>query len=138
MEKALKYFILFGIGGLCYIIIELLWRGFSHWSMFFLGGLCFVLIGLINEYGPEGIPLPVQMVFGAVIITALEFISGYILNIRLDLGVWSYADMPYNILGQICLPYTVVWFFLSGLCIIADDWLRYLFFGEPKPKYKII
>ena len=34
-----KYLFLFGTGGLLYILIELIWRGYSHWTMFFLGGL---------------------------------------------------------------------------------------------------
>lgn len=138
MKVLFKYFILFNIGGLCYIIIELLWRGFSHWSMFFLGGSCFVVLGLINERASWDVPLIAQMAAGAFIITALEFIAGCVLNIWLDMNVWSYADMPYNIMGQICLPYTVLWFFMSGLCIAADDWIRYLFFEEEKPHYKII
>ena len=50
--KALKQAILFGAGGLLYVFVEMLWRGYSHWTMFIVGGLCFVLIGLINEVIP--------------------------------------------------------------------------------------
>ena len=122
-----KHVTLFFMGGISYIMIELLWRGASHWSMFVLGGLCFVIIGLINE-----------IVFGAVIITVLEFITGYIVNLKLHMYVWSYYDVPYNIMGQVCLPYTVIWFFLSIVCSIADDYMRYFLFGEEKPKLKWI
>ena len=120
------------------MIIELLWRGNSHWSMFVLGGLCFLIIGLINEQSRGKIPLILQMSISAVIITALEFVTGYIVNIKLDMNVWNYSDLPYNIMGQVCLLYTILWFFLSLLCIIADDWLRYRLFGEEKQKYRII
>ena len=44
-----KYLFLFAVGGALYVLIELLWRGWSHWTMFALGGLCFVYLGLINE-----------------------------------------------------------------------------------------
>ena len=47
-----KYLFLFGSGGLLYILIELIWRGYSHWTMFALGGICFVFLGLINEILP--------------------------------------------------------------------------------------
>lgn len=133
-----KHFILFGLGGIFYIIIEMLWRGNSHWSMFLLGGLCFLLIGLINEYSRNYIPLILQMLIGSVIITVLEFITGYIVNIKLGLNVWSYYDMPYNIMGQVCLPYTLLWFALSLVCIIADDKLRTYLFGEERRQYRII
>ncbi len=133
-----KHSLLFGLGGLFYLIIELLWRGSSHWSMFILGGLCFLIIGLINEHSRGRLPLLLQMLISALIITVLEFITGYVVNIRLGLNVWNYYDMPFNIIGQVCLTYTVIWFFLSLGCIFADDWLRYRFFGEEKPKYKII
>ncbi len=131
-----KHFILFGIGGIAYLIIELLWRGWSHWSMFLLGGICFVLIGLVNE--KSNIPILLQMLIGAVIITALEFVIGYVVNIRLGMHVWSYYHIPYNIMGQICLPYTLLWFVMSLVCIIADDKLREWLFGEKKSEYRWI
>ena len=37
-----KYLFLFDVGGLLYILIELAWRGWSHWTMFILGGICFI------------------------------------------------------------------------------------------------
>lgn len=137
MYNALKYFFLFSFGGIIYVIIELLWRGYSHWSMFILGGLCFVLLGLINKKYNWDTPLVIQMLLGAFIITILEFIAGCILNLYLNLNVWDYSDMPLNILGQICLPYMILWFLLSPVCIIVDDYMRYLFFDEEKPRYKI-
>lgn len=120
------------------MIIELLWRGSSHWSMFILGGACFLIVGLINEKNRGRLPLLLQMLISAIIITVLEFVTGYIVNIRMGLDVWDYHDLPYNIMGQVCLLYTVFWFFLSLVCIIADDWLRHILFGEEKQKYKLL
>ena len=138
MKQTFKLLILFSMGGIFYLIIELLWRGYSHWTMFFLGGACFVALGLINECYDFSIPLVLQMFFGTCIITILEFITGCIVNLQLHMNVWSYAGMPYNILGQICLPYMIIWFFLSAAAIITDDWLRYAFFGEERPHYKLL
>lgn len=137
MARFLKHLFLFSFGGIAYIIIELLFRGYSHWSMFGLGGLCFLIIGFLNEKNSRNFPLVPQMLIGAVIITVLEFISGCILNLWLHLNVWDYRAMPLNLLGQISLPFTIIWFLLSPVCIITDDYLRYLFFNEEKPHYTL-
>lgn len=131
-----KSFILFSCGGIFYLTIEMLWRGYSHWSMFILGGVCFSLIGLLNEKCMEKIPVILQMMMGAVVITALEFVTGYILNIKLHMNVWSYSDMPFNIMGQVCLPYMILWFFMSLACILMDDFLRQRLFDMPKRQYR--
>ncbi len=126
------------IGGLAYYCVELMWRGYSHWTMAVLGGLCFLAIGSINEYLPWEMPLVQQGVVGAVIVTAAEFVAGLVLNIWLGLHIWDYSDLPFNLLGQICLPFSGLWVLLSIIAVVADDWLRYWLFGEDRPHYKII
>lgn len=138
MRLFLKYFILFSVGGVIYFLGEILWRGYSHFSMLILGGMCFVLIGIINELFTYEIPFVIQMIISTFIITTLEFITGCIVNIYFGLNVWSYSDMPFNILGQVCLPYTIGWFFLTPFCIFLDDYLRFMFFDEEKPHYKFL
>ena len=120
------------------MFIELMWRGYSHWSMFLLGGICFIALGLINEVIPWEMPLTAQMFIGCVIITALEFVTGCIVNLWLGWDVWDYSGLPCNLLGQISLKSSVGWYFLSAVGIVFDDWLRYIFFGEEKPRYTII
>lgn len=138
MNKLLKYCTLGTLGGTVYVFLELMWRGYSHWSMFLLGGVCFIALGLINEVIPWEMPLTAQMFIGCVIITALEFITGCIVNLWLGWDVWDYSNLPYNLLGQISVPSSVGWYFLSAVGIVLDDWLRYIFFGEEKPRYTII
>lgn len=137
MKHLIKYLILLAIGGTVYCGIEILVRGFTHWTMFLVGGICFILIGIINEITPE-MPLVRQMLLSAVIITVAEFASGCILNIWLDLDIWNYSNETFNLLGQISLKHTIYWFLLSCVGIILDDYVRHLLFGEEKPHYKII
>lgn len=137
MKVFSKEFILFIIGGLLYILIELSYRGHSHWTMFILGGLCFVLIGGINNYISWDMPIYEQMMIGSVIITMLEFICGCIVNLWLGWDVWDYSNMPCNVLGQICLPFSILWFFISLVAIVADDYIRYWLFDEEKPRYNL-
>ena len=138
MKALMKLLTLFLAGGLIYILIEMLWRGHTHWTMFLVGGICFVLVGLINEGFTFEMPLVFQMVISMFVITAVEFIAGYIINIRLGWDVWDYLELPFNLMGQICLPYMGLWFLLSALAIVLDDYLRYWLFGEEKPRYKIL
>ena len=137
MKHIIKYFILLLIGGTSYYEIEVLARGFSHWTMFLVGGICFILVGIINEITPK-MPLIRQMILSAVIITTVEFISGCILNLWLGWGIWDYTNEFGNIFGQICPRHTIYWFLLSSIGIVVDDYIRYFLFGEEKPKYKII
>ena len=137
IKQWLKIFILFLIGGFIYVAIELGFRGHSHWTMFLLGGLCFILIGGLNNYIPWEMSIIKQGVIGALIVTSLEFIFGLVLNLYLNLGIWDYSNMPFNILGQICLPFSIAWFFLSLVAIFIDDWLRYILFKEEKPHYHL-
>lgn len=135
MKKCLKLLFLFTSGGLLYIILELAWRGWTHWSMFALGGLCFVCLGLINEVIPWIIPLWRQVVIGACVITALEFLTGCVVNLWLEWDVWDYSQLPGNVLDQVCPQYFILWLPVSLAGIILDDWLRFWLFGEERPHY---
>lgn len=137
LKNIFKYLILGSIGGAIYIVIELLYRGYTHWSMFCVAFFAFILIGLINEFISWNMSLWKQMLIGSGIVTVLEFISGYILNIKLGWHIWNYSNVPFNVMGQICLPFSVAWFFISLIAIVADDYLRYWLFEEEKPHYKI-
>lgn len=135
--KSIKELILFLIGGFIYLGIELLYRGYSHWTMFLLGGLCFLIIGALNENFEWELSFIKQSCIGAIAVTALEFIFGIVFNIILQLNIWDYSELPLNILGQICLPFTFIWFLLSAIAIVLDDWLRYWLFKEEKPHYHL-
>ena len=115
--------LIFIIFGLSYLLVEILWRGYTHWTMFFVGGLCGFLIGLINAKNKK-MPLIKQCFISTIIVTIIEFISGCIINLWLGLEVWNYSTLPLNILGQICLPYSLLWFILAIAVIKFDDWIR--------------
>lgn len=135
-NRFLKYTFLFLTGGFLYGAVEIFSRGYSHISMMIAGGICFILIGLLNEIYSWNMSILSQMVISAFIITMVELVSGIIVNLWLKLHVWDYSSLPYNFLGQICLLYTNIWFFLSLPAILLDDLLRFLIMKEEKPHYK--
>lgn len=132
-----KYFCLWLVGGMIYMLIEVVFRGYTHWSMGVVGGICFLLCGLLNELFTFEMSLLFQGVVCGVIITIVELVAGIVLNIWLDLGVWDYSNLPMNLWGQICPAFSVIWVLAGMLAVVTDDYLRYCFFGEDKPKYKL-
>lgn len=137
-SKIKKYEFLFFVGATIYVVIEKIYRGYSHWTMFLLGGICFIAIGLINEVILWDMPLLLQMFISGVIITVLELITGCVVNLWLGWNVWDYSGLPFNLWGQISLFSSIVWVGLSLVGIVLDDFIRWKFFGEDKPHYRWI
>ncbi len=101
-------------GCFLYSLIEIVSRGYTHWSMTLTGGVCLAFIYYItNETRMNTI---VKCLTGAIFITSMEFIVGCIVNLKMHWNVWDYSDMPVNLLGQICIPFSVIWF---GMCYIG-------------------
>lgn len=101
--QTLSHFLLGGFG---YVGLELLWRGRSHYSMFLAGGICFLLLGRLNRVSPR-LPMPLRCIAGALVITTVELAAGLLFNRQYQ--VWDYRDAPYNFMGQICLPFSLLW-----------------------------
>ena len=138
MRSLTKHSILFIIGGFIYALIEIISRGFTHWTMFILGGICFVCIGLINEFVKWEMPLWKQALIGGATVTILEFLTGIIVNIILKWHVWDYSSLPFNVDGQVCLLYSILWMILGPIAALLDDFVRWKIFREPKKKIKLI
>ena len=134
----LEYSILFLIGGISYYLIEIIYRGYSHFSMLIVGGLCFVLIGSINDLYRPGLPLLLQMLISVLIVDFIELTSGLIINKILLLDVWDYSLLKYNFLGLISLKSSIAWFFLSVLAILVYDVLKYRVFKGEKRYYRFL
>ena len=132
----IEYLFLLILGGTIYYGIEILFRGYSHVTMFFVGGMCLILIGLINEIIDWNMLFWKQMIIGDICVLILEFVFGCIFNLILGWDVWDYSNMPFNLLGQICLPFAILWLPIVALAIVVDDWTKYLLFHGRKPHYR--
>ncbi|MBR5246843.1 MAG: hypothetical protein IKV25_05680 [Clostridia bacterium] len=107
-----KYIFLFLFGGFGYGVIEVAFRGFTHWSMVITGGTAILSLYLIHKVFPT-MPIIIKSLIGCGIITTLEFTVGIIVNKIYNFSVWDYTGMPANILGQISLSFSICWFTLS-------------------------
>lgn len=125
---------LFCIGGLGYVILEILWRGFSHWTMFAAGGICMFLVCEMDRRSRGRTPFLLRCLYGAVIITIVEFLIGCIVNLWLQWDVWNYSNLPLNILGQISPPFTAAWMFLSAPIMGIGSFVRRIWGDVPPAK----
>jgi len=120
MQKIQEAIVAYTVGFVGYTLIEVIWRGFTHPSMSFTGGACFLLFYLLIDKMPH-LTLNKKCILGAFIITAIEFVVGCVVNIKWGLNVWDYKDMPANLYGQICLPYSLMWYIITiPMCFISD------------------
>lgn len=122
-KKIREYTAVYTIGSLCYSAVEVLWRGFTHWTMAIAGGICFLLLYLLNlKLGRCS--MFKKCFFGAAIITGVEFVVGCVVNLFLDWKVWDYSNMPFHLLGQVCLLFSGLWFLLCIPGLMLASLLR--------------
>jgi len=125
------------LGGVLYGGLELLWRGYTHWTMLLLAAALCVPLDLTNERIPWDCPLWAQAIIGGLTVTAAELAAGVVLNLWLGLGVWDYSGMWGNLWGQVCPLYTALWCLLAGPVIVAYDWLDCWLCGGERPRYHL-
>ncbi len=121
-RTAAEYLAALIFGGVIYGALETLFRGYTHPSMLVTGGLCFSGLYAIEKHSP--LPLPAKACLGALLITAAELIAGCVCNLWLGWGVWDYSHMAYNLWGQICLPFSLLWLVLTLPAYRLAAWLR--------------
>ena len=111
LKKVRENAMVYGIGAGGYTLLEILWRGHTHWTMTLTGGLCFWLVYCCNSrLSQRG--LLSKCLAGSSMITAVEFFVGRLVNVRLGWNVWDYSSQPFNLGGQVCALYSFLWFLL--------------------------
>ena len=116
MKNIEKYIIIFLFGGFGYGLLEIAFRGFTHWSMIITGGSALLILYLINLALPNT-PTILKALIGALSITITEFSVGIIVNKVFSFGVWDYTGTPGNILGIITPSFSLIWFMISLIMI---------------------
>jgi uncharacterized membrane protein len=122
MSEKIFEIIVFILGGSAYAMIEILFRGYTHWSMVITGGACVLTLYVLLQW-LLSMPLVLAAMAGAIIITGYEFCVGVIVNIKLGWQVWDYSNFQGNIMGQICPAFTIAWF---SLCLAFLSLVKFL------------
>lgn len=108
------------------------------WTMLLLAIVLAVPLERFGAELPWDMPLIAQSAVCGVAITAVEFVAGIVINVWLGMGVWDYSNIAGNLMGQVCLPFMLLWIFLSAAGIVMLDWMRYAIEGGIRPYYTIL
>ena len=130
-------------GGTLYFFLEVAYKSLTghperiSWTMLVLAIVLCIPVERAGYQLPWACPLWLQAAVCAALVTLVEFCAGCVLNLWIGLDIWDYSDIPFNLLGQICLPFSLVWLVLCFLFIVVFDWMRYAVIGGDKPTYSI-
>lgn len=141
MKETIKRFlILFTLLGLVFLDVEYFLRAMMNERihilqptiMFFVGGLAVFSVGLINQcnFIRQKFNVFFQALLAAFTILTVEFLSGLLFNVALNLQLWDYTMFKFNLLGQIALEPGLLWFLISPMAFWLDDVLRFYFNKE--------
>ena len=126
MKRFKEYAIILTVGGIYYFLLEILWRGYSHWVMMMVGGASALLLYVINEK-LRAVPFVLKCFLGAGIITVAELLSGIVVNLWLGWDVWDYSELRYNLLGQISIKTSLLWLLLCVPAFALSDIVKQIF-----------
>lgn len=113
VTKVFRSVVVFLFGGFFYGLLEVIWRGYTHISMVITGGGCFLILVKLFRNFPK-LCLVSRFFISAAVITVAEFIAGVLVNKIFKLGVWDYSKCFMNIMGQVCLPFALLWGILGA------------------------
>lgn len=126
--------------GTIYYCIELLYRGYSHYTMMILAGFLAVsCIDTPNNIYSFDLDFRIQVIISTILCTLGEGISGIILNKWLNLNIWDYSCLWGTFFwGQCNIMFIGAWILLVIIGIVLCDWWNYAICHiEPCPYYKI-
>lgn len=139
IKRILECMFIFVFVGTLYFIIECVYKQrLSHWSMFVLAGFVGLIAMLLNDKFTYEMDILLQLGICTTLTTILEYFVGITLNF--DYSIWDYRESFMNLDGQICLPFTGIWFCLFGILIPLLDYIEWKVFKykeDTPPYYKL-
>lgn len=123
-RRIIEAVIIFCVGSLMYSLLEVLFRGYTHWTMALTGGAVFSILYFIN-LSLKTRSFVLRGLIGCFVITAAEFLVGCVVNLMFGMRVWDYSERKGNILGQICPLFSFWWFVLSAFSVYAAVFLHW-------------
>lgn len=99
-------------------------RGFLNGPVCPIYGFGVIFVVLLLE--PVQGNLPMLFLGSVLVTTAIEFVAGFLLEKLFHAKWWDYSDMPLNIMGYVCLLFSILW---GIACLIIVRFIHPLIFA---------
>ena len=132
-----KLFFIFCFSGGLYLMIELLFRGYTFIEMYYLGGLLGLLAYFLNNIFSFDMDFVLQCLICTLCGTIAEGVTGNIVN--QDYHMWDYTNLPFSFWNDQCnLIFMILWFVLFLFAIPLLDYIGWKCWNEERPYYRIL
>jgi len=144
MKNKFKRLIITSLIGLfssiVYCFIEIMARGYTHYSMAILAFICGIGLMFLNDTVLEyDTYFEIQVLFGTLLCTTLEYIFGLMFNS--NFSVWDYRNLPFTLHfldDQVNIMFCFAWMLICIFGIPLLDYLQYKAGLGDKPHYRFL
>ena len=136
MKRLINFIVIGLFSTFIYCSVEIIWRGWTHWTMAVLAFIVGIILSIINDEILEFEDwYEDQVAFGTVVAVIFEALFGLVFNQNFE--IWDYRGLWGTFLGgQLNIIFCGAWALIVAFGLPMLDWLQY-FLGEgPKPYYR--
>ena len=120
------YFFVYGFLGWCTEVAFAAWkehrfvnRGFQNGPICPVYGIGVTLV--VHFLSPYRSNLIILYITSTILVTALEWLTGFILERVFHNKWWDYSNMPLNLNGYVCLLFSLIW---GVACVLIVDFIH--------------
>lgn len=120
------YFFVYGVAGWCTEVAFAAAKSHRFVNRGFLNGpICPIYgigVGVVVQFlSPFKSSLVLLYVTSVIVVTALEWLTGFVLEKVFHNKWWDYSSMPLNLNGYVCLPFSLIW---GVACVVIVDFIH--------------
>lgn len=120
------YFFVYGFLGWCTEVAFAAWKEHRFVNRGFLNGPICPVYGIgvtlvVHFLSPYRSNLIILYITSTILATALEWLTGFILERVFHNKWWDYSNMPLNLNGYVCLLFSLIW---GVACVLIVDFIH--------------
>lgn len=120
------YFFVYGFLGWCTEVAFAAWKEHRFVNRGFLNGPICPVYGIgvtlvVHFLSPYRSNLIILYITSTILVTELEWLTGFILERVFHNKWWDYSNMPLNLNGYVCLLFSLIW---GVACVLIVDFIH--------------